>query len=132
MCGLGFGVFDNAADAKAYVNAQYDAGHELVVKADGLAAGKGVIVSKDRADALSAVDACFSGAFGAAGARVVLEELLVGEEASIFALVDGNTTKKYGFGNNIEILGQALGEAANKGLVVGDIVGNTRESQDIS
>ena len=59
--------------------------------ADGLAAGKGVIVSKDRADALAAVDACFSGAFGAAGARVVLEELLVGEEASIFALVDGKT-----------------------------------------
>lgn len=86
-----FATFDNAADAKAYVNAQYDAGRELVVKADGLAAGKGVIVSKDRADALAAVDACFSGAFGAAGARVVLEELLVGEEASIFALVDGNT-----------------------------------------
>ncbi|MBR6240865.1 MAG: phosphoribosylamine--glycine ligase, partial [Lentisphaeria bacterium] len=86
-----FATFDNAADARAYVNAQYDAGRELVVKADGLAAGKGVIVSKDRADALAAVDACFGGAFGAAGARVVLEELLVGEEASIFALVDGNT-----------------------------------------
>ena len=86
-----FATFDNAADAKAYVNAQYDAGRELVVKADGLAAGKGVIVSKDRADALSAVDACFGGAFGSAGARVVLEELLVGEEASIFALVDGKT-----------------------------------------
>ena len=86
-----FATFDNAAEARAYVNAQYDAGRELVVKADGLAAGKGVIVSKDRADALAAVDACFSGAFGDAGARVVLEELLVGEEASIFALVDGKT-----------------------------------------
>ena len=87
----GIPVFGPSKDARAYVNAQYDAGRELVVKADGLAAGKGVIVSKDRADALAAVDACFSGAFGAAGARVVLEELLVGEEASIFALVDGKT-----------------------------------------
>jgi phosphoribosylamine--glycine ligase len=61
----------------------------VVVKADGLAAGKGVTVAETRAAAAAAVEACFSGAFGAAGAEVVIEECLAGEEASFFALVDG-------------------------------------------
>jgi len=86
-----FGTFDNREDARAYVNAQYDRGIDLVVKADGLAAGKGVIVAADRAEALAAVDFCFDGAFGSAGARVVLEECLIGEEASILALTDGKS-----------------------------------------
>ena len=61
----------------------------IVVKADGLAAGKGVTVAETREAAVAAVEACFSGAFGAAGAEIVIEECLVGEEASFFALVDG-------------------------------------------
>ena len=63
----------------------------IVVKADGLAAGKGVVVAETRAEAMPAIDDCFGGAFGAAGAEVVIEEFLDGEEASFFALVDGET-----------------------------------------
>ena len=63
----------------------------IVVKADGLAAGKGVVVADDMETAERAIRDAFSGAFGAAGARVVLEEKLVGEEASFFALCDGTT-----------------------------------------
>jgi phosphoribosylamine--glycine ligase len=61
----------------------------IVVKADGLAAGKGVAVAETREAAVAAVEACFAGAFGDAGAEIVIEECLVGEEASFFALVDG-------------------------------------------
>ncbi len=78
--------FTDAAAARAYVSAQ---GAPIVVKADGLAAGKGVTVAATVAEAHAAIDACFSGALGAAGAEVVVEECLVGEEASFFALVDG-------------------------------------------
>ena len=63
----------------------------IVVKADGLAAGKGVIIATTRDEAEAAIDACFSGAFGAAGAEVVIEEFMEGEEASFFALCDGET-----------------------------------------
>jgi phosphoribosylamine--glycine ligase len=81
-----YGRFGAAAPARAYVEQR---GAPIVVKADGLAAGKGVVVAETVAEALAAVDACFSGAFGAAGAEVVIEDLLVGEEASFFALSDG-------------------------------------------
>lgn len=63
----------------------------IVIKADGLAAGKGVTVATTRAEAEAALRDCLEGAFGAAGARVVIEECLVGEEASLFALSDGTT-----------------------------------------
>jgi phosphoribosylamine--glycine ligase len=62
-----------------------------VIKADGLAAGKGVSIAATRAEAEAAIDACFGGAFGDAGAELVIEEFLRGEEASFFALVDGTT-----------------------------------------
>ena len=62
-----------------------------MVKADGLAAGKGVTVAMTVDEALAAVEACFAGAFGDAGAEVVIEEFLEGEEASFFALCDGKT-----------------------------------------
>ncbi len=78
--------FAEADAAKAYAREQ---GLPIVVKADGLAAGKGVTVAATREEADAAIDACFAGAFGAAGARVVIEEFLDGEEASFFALVDG-------------------------------------------
>lgn len=76
----------DAASAKAYLASQ---SLPIVVKADGLAAGKGVVIAETRAQAEAAIDACFSGAFGAAGAEVVIEEFLEGEEASFFALCDG-------------------------------------------
>jgi phosphoribosylamine--glycine ligase len=80
--------FADAASAKAYVATQK---LPVVVKADGLAAGKGVVIAATREEAESAIDACFSGAFGAAGSEVVVEEFLDGEEASFFALSDGKT-----------------------------------------
>jgi phosphoribosylamine--glycine ligase len=81
--------FTEAEAAKAYLR---DQGAPIVVKADGLAAGKGVTVAQTLAEAEAAVDAALSeGAFGEAGAEVVIEELLEGEEASFFALVDGVT-----------------------------------------
>ena len=80
--------FADAASAKAYVATQE---LPVVVKADGLAAGKGVVIAATREEAESAIDACFSGAFGSAGSEVVIEEFLDGEEASFFALSDGKT-----------------------------------------
>ena len=72
--------------AKTYLASQ---SLPIVVKADGLAAGKGVIIATTREEADAAVDACLSGAFGAAGNEIVIEEFLEGEEASFFALCDG-------------------------------------------
>ncbi len=79
--------FDNRAAAQTYLAGQP---LPIVVKADGLAAGKGVIIAETLEEAIAAVDACFSGAFGEAGTEVVIEEFLIGEEASFFALVDGS------------------------------------------
>ncbi|HEX5934881.1 MAG TPA: phosphoribosylamine--glycine ligase [Pseudorhizobium sp.] len=80
--------FTSAEDAKAYTREQ---GAPIVIKADGLAAGKGVTVAMELDEALAAIDDCFSGAFGAAGAEVVVEAFLDGEEASFFCLSDGRT-----------------------------------------
>ena len=81
------------AEALAHV-----ADHTLpvVVKVDGLAAGKGVTVAHDRETALAAVEVAFDGAFGAAGATLVVEEFMEGEEASLFALCDGTTALEIG------------------------------------
>lgn len=78
--------FSDATAAKDYVRAQ---GAPIVVKADGLAAGKGVIVAMTLDEALAGIDEIFGGAFGAAGAEVVIEEFMAGEEASFFILSDG-------------------------------------------
>ena len=78
--------FDDAAMARAYVTKQ---GAPIVIKADGLAAGKGVIVAETLQQALDAIDDMFGGEFGAAGAEVVIEEFMQGEEASFFVLTDG-------------------------------------------
>ncbi|HNR34686.1 MAG TPA: phosphoribosylamine--glycine ligase [Candidatus Hydrogenedentes bacterium] len=81
--------FDNAEEAIAYAQRQ---GTPLVVKADGLAAGKGVTVARDMDSAVKAIrEAMVEGAFGAAGSRIVIEECLLGEEASILAFCDGKT-----------------------------------------
>ncbi len=81
-----YGHFTDVEEALAYA---YAHGAPLVIKADGLAAGKGVVICETLPDAEEAIDACFSGAFGAAGSSVVIEEKLLGEEASFFALCDG-------------------------------------------
>ncbi|MGB6907537.1 MAG: phosphoribosylamine--glycine ligase [Methyloceanibacter sp.] len=80
--------FSQAAPAKAYLAGQP---LPIVIKADGLAAGKGVVIAETKDEAEAAIDACFSGAFGDAGAELVIEEFLRGEEASFFVLVDGQT-----------------------------------------
>ena len=88
-----YGHFTDADAAKAYVKQQ---GAPIVVKADGLAAGKGVIIAMDEQTALDAIDDMFGGAFGGAGAEVVIEEFMEGEEASYFILCDGKTALPIG------------------------------------
>lgn len=85
-----YGSFTDEQSALDYVNAQ---GAPLVVKADGLAAGKGVIVATELEQALDAVHECFSGAFGDAGSTVVVEEMLTGPECSLLAFTDGITVR---------------------------------------
>ncbi len=85
--------FTTHADARAYVAANPA---PLVIKADGLAAGKGVIIAMTDAEAAAAVDEMFDGAFGDAGAEVVIEEFMEGEEASFFILCDGKDVLPFG------------------------------------
>jgi phosphoribosylamine--glycine ligase len=80
--------FRTADQAKAYARA---CGAPIVVKADGLAAGKGVVVAESLAEAEAAIDMILGGGLGEAGAELVIEEFLEGEEASFFALCDGET-----------------------------------------
>ncbi|WP_170529017.1 phosphoribosylamine--glycine ligase [Ruegeria arenilitoris] len=95
--------FTEAEPAKAYVRQQ---GAPIVVKADGLAAGKGVIVAMDEATALEAVDDMFGGAFGGAGAEVVIEEFMDGEEASLFVLCDGENILSVGTAQDHKRVGE--------------------------
>lgn len=83
-------VFTEAKAARAYVQNQ---GAPIVIKADGLASGKGVTVAMDLAEAEQAIADAFSGKFGAAGQTVVIETYLTGQEASILALTDGETIR---------------------------------------
>lgn len=85
--------FTEVGAARAYVQAQ---GAPIVVKADGLAAGKGVVVAETVEQALAAVEDMLGGGFGAAGAAVVIEEFMAGEEASFFVLCDGETALPLG------------------------------------
>ncbi|MDU9004857.1 phosphoribosylamine--glycine ligase [Sedimentitalea todarodis] len=98
-----YGHFSDAEAAKAYVRAQ---GAPIVVKADGLAAGKGVIVAMDESEALAAIDDMFGGAFGGAGAEVVVEEFMEGEEASFFVLCDGETVLPFGTAQDHKRVGE--------------------------
>jgi len=88
-----FGVFDEAEPAKAFLRGFAP---PYVVKADGLAAGKGVVIAADLASADLAVDDILGGRFGGAGARLVIEEFLEGEIASLFALCDGRSSVMFG------------------------------------
>ncbi|MCR9215059.1 MAG: phosphoribosylamine--glycine ligase [Proteobacteria bacterium] len=80
--------FDNADAAKSYLQSQK---MPIVIKADGLAAGKGVIIAMSLSEAVATVDEIFGGMFGNAGAEIVIEEFLTGEEASFFVLTDGTS-----------------------------------------
>ncbi|WP_320177483.1 phosphoribosylamine--glycine ligase [Roseovarius pacificus] len=95
--------FTDAEAAKAYVRSQ---GAPIVVKADGLAAGKGVIVAETEDQALAAIDDMFGGEFGAAGAEVVIEEFMTGEEASFFVLCDGDSALPIGTAQDHKRVGE--------------------------
>ena len=88
-----YGHFTDAKTAKEYLQTQ---GAPIVVKADGLAAGKGVVVAMTVEEAEQAIDTMFAGKFGTAGAEVLIEEFLEGEEASLFVLCDGKTALTVG------------------------------------
>ena len=89
-----YAVCETAAEAKAALE-RFEPPY--VIKADGLAAGKGVVIAPERAEAEAAIDDAFGGRFGEAGARVVIEEFLEGEIGSLFALCDGKTAMLFGW-----------------------------------
>ncbi len=95
--------FDAPAPAREYIRAH---GAPIVVKADGLAAGKGVIVAMDTDTALAAIDDMFAGEFGTAGAAVVIEEFMHGEEASFFVLCDGENVLPIGTAQDHKRVGE--------------------------
>jgi phosphoribosylamine--glycine ligase len=94
-----------ASDKLAAEAALEDFTAPLVIKADGLAAGKGVIICATREEALAALDTLFDGSFGSAGSAVVIEEFLEGEEASFFALTDGTSVLPFGSAQDHKRLG---------------------------
>jgi len=98
-----YGHFTDAEAAKAYVTAK---GAPIVVKADGLAAGKGVIIAETVEQAHAAIDDMFGGAFGGAGAEVVIEEFMDGEEASYFVLCDGTDVLPIGTAQDHKRVGE--------------------------
>ncbi len=95
--------FTDEAEALAYLDKQ---SAPIVIKADGLAAGKGVTVAETLEQARAAVSACFDGVFGQAGASLVIEECLIGEEASLFALCDGETAVLFGSAQDHKRVGE--------------------------
>ena len=95
--------FTEAEAARDYIRAQ---GAPIVVKADGLAAGKGVTVAMTEAEALEAMDAMFGGAYGDAGAEVVIEAFMTGEEASFFVLCDGENVLPLGTAQDHKRIGE--------------------------
>ena len=98
-----YGHFTDAESARAHIRAH---GAPIVVKADGLAAGKGVIVAMSESEALAAIDDMFGGAFGGAGAEVVVEDFMEGEEASLFVLCDGNDILSIGSAQDHKRVGE--------------------------
>ncbi|MFN4172429.1 MAG: phosphoribosylamine--glycine ligase [Pseudorhodobacter sp.] len=99
----GYARFTDAEAAKAHVR---QTGAPLVIKADGLAAGKGVIMGMTEAEALAGIDEILGGAFGAAGAEVVIEEFMEGEEASLFVLSDGRDVLAIGSAQDHKRVGE--------------------------
>lgn len=98
-----YGHFIDATSARAFVR---ERGAPIVVKADGLAAGKGVIIAETVAEAEAAIDDMFGGAFGGAGTEVVIEEFMTGEEASFFVLCDGTDVLPIGTAQDHKRVGE--------------------------
>jgi phosphoribosylamine---glycine ligase len=98
--------YARASDRLAAEAALGDFGLPVVIKADGLAAGKGVIIAESEAEALAALDAMFDGDFGSAGEALVVEEYMTGEEVSFFALVDGETVVPLGSAQDHKRVGE--------------------------
>ncbi|HEV7660611.1 MAG TPA: phosphoribosylamine--glycine ligase [Allosphingosinicella sp.] len=98
--------YARASDRLAAEAALGDFGLPVVIKADGLAAGKGVIIAESEAEALAALDAMFDGDFGSAGEALVVEEYMTGEEVSFFALVDGETVLPLGSAQDHKRVGE--------------------------
>lgn len=98
-----YGRFDTASSAKTYLSGR---SAPIVVKADGLAAGKGVVIAESLAEAEAAVDIMFGGTFGQAGTAVVIEEHLKGEEVSFFALCDGTRALAFGSAQDHKRVGE--------------------------
>lgn len=88
-----YGRFNDSVQAKKFV---LEKGTPIVIKADGLAAGKGVIIAQNIDEANAAIDDIFAGQFGSAGTELVIEEFLEGEEASFFVLTDGENILPFG------------------------------------
>ena len=105
-CGAPTAAWARFTDAAAARDHIAKLGAPIVVKADGLAAGKGVTVAMTEAEAVAAVDAALGGAFGAAGAEVVIEEFMAGEEASFFVLVDGTNCLPIGTAQDHKRVGE--------------------------
>ncbi len=95
--------YTNKADA---ISGLSDFGLPVVIKADGLAAGKGVIIAEGHNEALAALEDMFGGGFGDAGASVVIEEFMVGEEASFFAITDGTNVVAFGSAQDHKRVGE--------------------------
>ena len=95
--------FNNAPKAKAYVR---NHSMPVVIKADGLAAGKGVIIAQTVLEASNAIDDCFEGEYGDAGAEIIIEDFLKGEEASMFYLCDGETALLLGTAQDHKRVGE--------------------------
>jgi phosphoribosylamine--glycine ligase len=98
--------YARASDRLAAEAALEDFGLPVVIKADGLAAGKGVIIAENAAEAEAALDAMFDGSFGGAGEAVVIEDHMTGEEVSFFAMVDGETILPFGSAQDHKRVGE--------------------------
>ena len=104
--GIPTAAYEHHADAGAARAALGRFSLPVVIKADGLAAGKGVVIAATQAEAEAAIDDMFAGAFGGAGAAVVIEEFLEGEEASLFVLTDGTTLAPFGSAQDHKRVGE--------------------------
>ncbi|MEH3107562.1 MAG: phosphoribosylamine--glycine ligase [Sphingomonas fennica] len=104
--GIPTAAYGRFADRAAAQAALEGFGLPVVIKADGLAAGKGVVIAETEAQAQAALDDMFGGGFGGAGAEVVIERFLVGEEASFFALTDGETVVPFGSAQDHKRVGE--------------------------
>lgn len=97
--------FEESEKAKLYVGENFREGEKIVVKADGLAAGKGVVIASSHDEAYQTIDEMFNGKFGESSARVLIEKCLEGKEASLFYLCDNEVALPFGGGRDYKRIG---------------------------